>query len=247
MHVNPTRASLMNVCMDQAICRHHSDVVLTPGHEEGLIATNCNSMVQDDSTVAHVPGLNLFCVFMNMQWTYEDGMVLSRTAAKRFNCAARASIYLDPVKDKTPLMGSEVIPHCVCWWQNHFGIMVSQINTIPSGGLRIIALHECSPVNGDKFTTLHGQKGAMTVLDDCFMPSMNGRTADIATGGSSTIKRQTVIQLLEAAHSQCCVENMETTGCVAYESTDHHCLQNHRIGRSFTFLCCSSLPGCTNA
>jgi hypothetical protein len=144
-------------------------------------------------------------------------------------------------------MGSEVIPHCACWWQNHFGVIVSQIDTIPSGGLRIIALCECSPVNGDKFTALHGQKGTVTVLDDCFRPSTNGRTADVATGSSSAIKRQTASQLLEAAHSECCVENMETTGCVTYESTDHHCSQNHGIRRSFAFSCCSSSPGCTNA
>jgi hypothetical protein len=86
----------------------------------------------------------------------------------------------------------------------------------------------------------------VTVLDDCFMPSTNGGTADVATGGSSMIKRQTVSQLLEAACSQCCVENMETTGCVACESTDHHHSQNHGIRRSFAFSHCSSSPGCTN-
>jgi DNA-directed RNA polymerase beta subunit len=141
-----------------------------------------------------------------------------------------------------------VIPCCACWWQNHFGVMVSQIDTIPSGGLRIFALHERSPVNGDKFTASHGQRGAVTVLDDCFMPSTNGGTADIVTGSSSAIRRQTASQLLEAACGQCCVENMETTGCVACESTDHHCSQNHRIRRSFAFSQCSSSPaGCTNA
>jgi DNA-directed RNA polymerase beta subunit len=58
---------------------------------------------------------------------------------------------------------------------------------------------QCLPVNGDKFTTLHGQKGVVTILDDSQMPTLRGKSADIVIGSSSIIKKETVSQLLEAA------------------------------------------------
>ena len=64
------------------------------------------------------------------------------------------------------------------------------------------------PVTGDKFTTFHGQKGVITILDDNDMPSVKGKhDAEFVKGSSSIIKRDTMSQVLEACYTQWLIEH----------------------------------------
>ena len=53
----------------------------------------------------------------------------------------------------------------------------------------------------EQFTTFHGQKGVIAVLPDLDMLVVNGLRSEIVIGSSSIIKRDTMVQLLEAAYS----------------------------------------------
>jgi DNA-directed RNA polymerase beta subunit len=64
------------------------------------------------------------------------------------------------------------------------------------------------PVVGDMFTTLHGQKGVITIMDDADMHVVDGHMAELIIGSSSIIKRETHSQVLEACYSQWIVDNM---------------------------------------
>jgi DNA-directed RNA polymerase beta subunit len=88
------------------------------------------------------------------------------------------------------------------------------------GKVAIVVSAECLHVNGDKFTTLHGQKGVVTILNDIKMPAIKGRYADIVIGSSSIITRQTASQLLEAAYNMHCVTHMESSRSVAYSDIE---------------------------
>ena len=138
-------------------------------------------------------------------------------------------MYLDASRDDFPTIHSTILPHSVPWWQNHFDGVVSSIEGIGNGKVKLVVVSHCLPVNGDKFTTLHGQKGVVTILDDYRMPSINGKTADIVIASSSIIKRQTTSQLLEAASNMHCVTHMEVKSCVSYDDVQNHYNNGYRI------------------
>ena len=59
------------------------------------------------------------------------------------------------------------------------------------------AMRHCIAVNGDKFTTLHRQKGVITILPDSQISIVNSRHAELVIGMLSIIKRGTASQLIE--------------------------------------------------
>lgn len=232
-HINPIRASLLNIYMTQALCTpcctYHPSIVLTPLYREHMIATDSTALVSEPNRSDMIPGLNLYCIFMNMEHTHEDGIVMSRSAARRFKYKALVSVYLAPSTDTIPKVSTVIKSYSTPWWQNHFDGTVESISASVDGIVRVAISCECYPVNGDKFTTLHGQKGVATILDDYCMPAVNGRHADIVIGTSSIIKRQTVSQLLEAAYNMYCVEVMDTNHCVSYDMILKHYIDNFRV------------------
>jgi len=216
-HINPIRAALINVYMPQAICRpcckYHPGLLLVPQYTEPVIAsTYCELPEHTD-----IPGLNLLCVFMNMEWTYQDGVVMSRTAASRFSYIANVSVYLDPTRDNVPIHGTVVEPYGAPWWENHFAGRVCCIEPTSTDKVRVVVSANCLPVNGDKFTTLHGQKGVVTILEDSKMPTVKDMVVDMVIGSSSIVGRQTASQLLEAAYNQYYIDHMPGVSNPSYE------------------------------
>jgi DNA-directed RNA polymerase beta subunit len=65
------------------------------------------------------------------------------------------------------------------------------------------------PVNGDKFTTQHGQKAVIKIVRDDEMPFAGKRRAELVIGSASVIKRDTPSQLFEAAVSMYAMEHMK--------------------------------------
>ena len=65
------------------------------------------------------------------------------------------------------------------WWQCHFSGTVIMAEPIDTDRTAVTLECECYPVYGDKFTTLHGQKGVITILDDKDMPRIRKRHAEL--------------------------------------------------------------------
>ena len=63
-----------------------------------------------------MPGLNLPVVFMNMHLTYEDGMVMSRTASKRFKYEAEVHRIVSAFSKHIPKRGSIIDQYSRSWW-----------------------------------------------------------------------------------------------------------------------------------
>lgn len=63
---------------------------------------------------------------------------------------------------------------------------------------RMVVSRQCRALTGDKFCTLHGQKGVVTVIPDREMVSTNGVPVDVVIGSTTLVKRGTVGQLYEA-------------------------------------------------
>ncbi len=88
------------------------------------------------------------------------------------------------------------------------------------------------PVNGDKFTTLHGQKGVVTILPNNKMPMVRSKHAELVIGTSAIIKRDTASQIREAACGMYCIdEEREVCKYTFKEIFDRFCRQR-RLGDS---------------
>jgi len=71
----------------------------------------------------------------------------------------------------------------------------------PENKMRLYIERECRATNGDKFTTIHGQKGVVTILPDNEMPYLYEdveRKIDFVMSPASVLKRGTPGQVLEA-------------------------------------------------
>ena len=97
---NPTRAGFVNVYLDQANslpCNTSiSGVILTPKYNEKLHVMSDKSYYMSKELMDVLLGFNLFAVFVKLELTYKDGIVISRSTTRRFKYNAKLSIYLDP-------------------------------------------------------------------------------------------------------------------------------------------------------
>ena len=132
-----------------------------------------------------------------MEETYEDGIVLSRSAARRFSYSVEYTKVLQIRSHKIPELGCTIEPYSRPWWQCHFPGIVSGITRINMDSVKVTLDVTCYPVNGDKITTSHGQKGVVTIFRDEDMPVVNSMRAEIVIGTSSIIRRGTTSQLIE--------------------------------------------------
>ncbi len=120
--INPTRAGLLSTYMQQAICTpgctYDPKRTVVPLYNDQLIIRPRGDEF-DDSDLTNVPGLNLFDVFCDMGYTYEDGIVLSVSAASRFRYLCRTTVLIS-MKSKNPKIGSYIQPYEYPWWQVAF-------------------------------------------------------------------------------------------------------------------------------
>jgi DNA-directed RNA polymerase beta subunit len=121
-------------------------------------------------------------------------------------------------RTKIPELGKVITSFSVPWWQIPFNGTVIGISKDNFGDTIILIEYIGLPVNGDTFTTYHGQKGVVTILPDHHMPKVKGRIADLVISSSVMLKRQTASQVIEAACGMFCVEQQIESWSV---SPDH--------------------------
>ena len=236
--INTVRMGLSNTYITQAICRPFCDyqpnMKIYPKYEEHPIIMP--DFIRDSQTFINgcLPGLNLQVVFLNMEETYEDGIVLSRSAAERFSYSVECTKVLQVRSHNIPEPGCIVKPYSKSWWQCHFPGTVSSITRMNMDSVKVTVDVMCYPVNGDKFTTLHGQKGVVTIFKDEDMPVVNGMRAEIVIGTSSIIKRGTTSQLLEAAYCHYAVNTMGSDCPVSLDRVVAHYIDCSRSRSSVT-------------
>jgi hypothetical protein len=83
-YINPVCAGLINTYLPQAICEpvntYQPNMVLIPNYKEVPITVAGGV----SEAIRSIPGRNLFAVFMNMELTHEDGMLMSRSGLRSF-------------------------------------------------------------------------------------------------------------------------------------------------------------------
>lgn len=227
--INPVRMGLSNIYLQQAVCKPYCDYMpgmrIVPYYEEGCIGIQdymLNRLVNNPGDTTSMPGLNLFAVFVNMQLTYEDAMVLSRTASLLFKYRVIVTRIISTASENIPKPQDIIKPYEREWWQCHFTGTVVSVTQRNVDDMVVLIESECYPVNGDKFTTLHGQKGVITIINDEDMPHVNNRAAQIVIGSSSVLKRETISQLLEAACSQYALDHMDNSVCHSWSAIQDH-------------------------
>ncbi len=112
--------------LNQAIClsfnRYYPGITLTPSYKQKPCIISDHIHYTDENVLECIPGLDLFAVFVNLELTYEDGMVLSRSAAARLKYNASVSVYLSPYSDTIPVLGYIIEPFSkstICYCNVH--------------------------------------------------------------------------------------------------------------------------------
>ena len=92
-YINPVRLGSSNTYMSQAIClpmcTYQASMSLTPLYNEPMIMYPPLVSTEEGVGTTCIPGRNLNVVFVNTELTYEDGMLLSRSAARKFSYRAQ--------------------------------------------------------------------------------------------------------------------------------------------------------------
>jgi len=94
-----------------------------------------------------------------------------------------------------------------------------------NGTVNLTVKRTAYAVTGDKFTTPHGQKGVVTIVDDSLMPVLldcdTGFVPEMVMGSTSILKRSTPGQLLEAIVSYSVMLGVRTDVLWCYIKSTH--------------------------
>ena len=118
------------------------------------------------------PEKNIFKDFMNTEHTYEDGFVMSSSAVTKFQYNCVHIIRFNSSSGLYIKEGDIIKPMSKGWWQRLDPGKVIKIIPNATGDLTVMILRVGYPVNRDKFTTIPGQKGVITILQDENMPKI---------------------------------------------------------------------------
>ena len=91
-------------------------MLLRPDCAEPPVALSEKHKVSNSVCPVPTPGGNLFCAFVNVELTHEDGVVMSRSAAQKFPCTATLTIKTDLSRDRVPEVNTFAEPHSGRWW-----------------------------------------------------------------------------------------------------------------------------------
>ena len=223
------RTSLTEGFLTQAVCHPFSNLVgtIVPHyHQWPLCVTKDLSSVilrclREGIDKSPLPGLNVRVAFVNAGYgTYEDGMVMSESCAKRFAYSKVTAVVISAANGCHLVAGDVIEPHSRYYWALPVPGKVLSVVIDSDNRAHVRIERSQHAVSGDKFTTMHGQKSVVTVLPDSEMVRLSKiGEVDVLMGLSSLVKRGTLSQLLEAVYSQRFVDDLESVGTT--HSTEH--------------------------
>jgi hypothetical protein len=139
--IHPARASLVNVYLEQAVCYPWSSyiqgITFAPNYTEQPVFVTDVVSPQVESIGKLLPGLNLRVLFCNTGLTYEDGMVLSNSAALRFQYTAEHSITLSLFQTRGMFIDGTVQAGSQPWWQFPYDGVITTLEPTRLGKIMI--------------------------------------------------------------------------------------------------------------
>lgn len=146
-YISPARLGLCNTYMTQAICMPTCDyqpgMKVRPVNTEAPILVPTHLYGQSIDKLKMIPGLNVYTVFMNMELTYEDGIVMSRSAAMRFEYDIAVIRVLTVPVSALPQKEDRIAPYSVPWWQSHFEGKIKSVERLDPNRVRVIINARC--------------------------------------------------------------------------------------------------------
>lgn len=207
-------------------CYSFSPMVTTPMYKDVM-----NDIHRGAATISsYLPGENVTCLFLNMEYNYEDAIIVSKRYVDNggFSTISMCS-YNIPQSENIPAVGSTMCGILYPWWkspcQPHCSHdsekllkrrcftsrgsptgIVCEVAHLKSGDVNIKIRSHQQLQRGDKLSMGHGQKGiaVITPFEDmpCAYSSKHGKIVpDIVIAMSSIVTRQTNGVIYEAAKS----------------------------------------------
>lgn len=194
-------------------------------------ASILNDAQNDSSDISsYLPGENVMCLFLNLEYTYEDSIMVSKNYVDNggFNTISMCSYNISR-NEYIPPVGSVLCGILSKWWKSpcqrgcshnaeelsrtkRYAVgykptgVVHSITEMNNGDINVRVKSHQGLQNGDKLSMPHGQKGVATIVEYNNMPiaynEKHGQIVpDIVMAMSSVVTRQTNGVLYEAAKS----------------------------------------------
>ena len=255
-YMNENRAPrplIASVQTPQATCLPWcpGNAAVSPCHTFNPVVTTSfySAILQDISDgnaniSAHLPGENVQCLFLNMEYTYEDAIVVSKRYVDNGGFSTISLCSYNISRNETILPVGSTMCGVLCkWWKSpcqqgcthDFDILakggryvvgyaptgvVHSITELNNGDMNVRIKSHQQLQDGDKLSMGHGQKGIAVLTDYENMPiahhPKHGQIIpDIVMGMSSVVTRQTNGLMYEAAKSLSLFANNEPLPYVA--------------------------------
>jgi hypothetical protein len=271
-YINENRAPrplIASVQTPQAVCLPWcpGNAAVSPCHTFSPVTTTplYSTILQDihDGTASissHLPGENVQCLFLNMEYTYEDAIIVSRRYVDNggFSTMSLCSYNISR-SEYVPPVGSTLCGVLSKWWKspcqrgcnhdkeslikgNRYVVgyvptgVVHSITSLNNGDINVKVRSHQQLQDGDKLSMGHGQKGIAVITDYenmpiAYNPDHGQIIPDIVMGMSSVVTRQTNGLLYEAARSLSLFKNRESLPYVVHHK-DRPDLNDEFIVRS---------------
>ncbi|KAK3258557.1 hypothetical protein CYMTET_32416 [Cymbomonas tetramitiformis] len=174
-----------------------------PAHcSKPLVTTMAQASFEEAGYVE--PGEACVVAYCNLEYTYEDCIMVSRASAQRglFMRTVSATAYC-PQEGGHPSVGTTLASGQHPWWKGPRGIVTACTPCPSTQEYAITVTYTEELQSGDKLATLHGQKGVVLLCEAEDMPWIvyNGREVqlDAVISVVSLVKRGTAGQESEGA------------------------------------------------
>ena len=119
-HISGVRGGLSNIYLNQAVCNpkstYDSSLTIVPCFDESVLLYSVDRDQEVDGNAYKLPLRNIFTVFMNTEHTYEDGFVMSSSAATKFQYICVHQIRFNSSLALNIKGGDIIKPMSNGWW-----------------------------------------------------------------------------------------------------------------------------------
>jgi len=203
--LNPSRQPLVGRFLLQAnthpLNNLEGNTIPNIQHPLLLVSDDTKRLMKDvpyEVTGRVFPGLNLTVAFISTgAYTAEDAFVTSENAASMFTYKKGIWVTV-PFASGSKYVAGSMVPPCAheFWPMPCVGNVKHSFKT-PDKKVRLYIEREGRATNGDKFSTIHGQKGLFTILMPILYEDPE-RLVEFVMSPASVFKRGTPDQVLEA-------------------------------------------------
>lgn len=163
-----------------------------------LVYTTTDAKHMMNNTSELIGGINMMCGLIESHYTFEDGMIVASSVARKTRFSIEKVLYLKASDACRLSVGDKLdVDTHQFWIYNRVGTVLN-ISATQNHDVVHVAVRWIEQLSdGWKFTTRGGHKGAITIVDDNDMPRVDGVMMQCCIGSKTNTSRKSVATLME--------------------------------------------------